>query len=102
MQLKDFGKTAHLSELTLKFRMRCGEPPQSETGLGPQQREAYIDSHENHGHQWWIDQGTVLLQKSDAKMPKTLTVVWLVRDPKSGAPWRHWPYKTYHTVTVSV
>lgn len=83
--------------------MHCCEPPQSETSLGSRQRETYIESQENCGHQWWIDQGTDLLQKSDTKMPKTLTVIWLVRDPQRSGPWGRRLYETaYHTTTVSV
>ena len=91
---------AHLSELVLTRKLRDPLAPKGLDTHNLQQRLKYIDSRERRGHQDWINQGTALLRKSAARLPKSLTVIWRVRDGERGTAGRHEPFRVYHTISV--
>ena len=91
-----------LSELVLHVPVYYRDRPRTEAALSTSQREAYIDTHEDHGRQWWINQGSALLLESDVTTPLTLTVVWIVRDRENDTMWNRWATKTFLSVTVTV
>ena len=92
-QLEQLGKLPFLAELFLEVQVNS---------FAHYELEHDLDVARNGGgSQARIDQSIAVLQKSDVKTPKTLTVVFLVRDFERGPPGqRFWRQGATRTLTV--